>query len=391
MRSGLILSLIVLSGCVAELERGDRFAWFETHEITNIYLRDNYGCAQSPGRAAADQSLWCWGSHPSPVSAASGAVEIAGMGDLTSLVLGRDVLCGIRQTEVICSGRGSSALGRAGQFDRDTYFPAAAVEGVQVAADAKLYAPGSAVCHYLRASGELWCWGYGGNLYNNHDSETQPVLIGLEEYSPTNEMLAMTEDHACLFSQSDNSLLCWGAGGAFGEDNVIQPLTVRRSHIEIQDLCVANNYTCYIGGEVGGDDYKLNCFGNSESRVVQALPEPAGSFGRHNNSTRQLVCGTDHACLLRENGNIDCWGSNTSHQLGGELPGDIGMAVSALPEQVMEHSSSLPRQLRLGSDVSCVKFLNVPGVHCWGQEIGAEEWPVSPRDPKLSYMIKFEP
>ncbi len=84
-----------------------------------------------------------------------------------------------------------------------------------------------------------------------------------------------------------------------------------------------------------------------------------------NAATPMIATGGDHACSLSAAGAVQCWGGNTSGQLG------IGTLVSSAVPQAVTGLGSGVAALSLGTNQSCA-LLDTGGVLCWGANYSAQ-------------------
>jgi len=175
----------------------------------------------------------------------------------------------------------------------------------------------------VRRSGEVWCWGWNingqlGDHYKEDGSPSYRSPTPLRAYDVTDATAcAMGEDHACALS-SDGTVRCWGVGtlGQLGEGPPVAP--VRR----------------HISTVVGLDD------------------------------AVHIAAGRAHACALRRDGRVLCWGVNSESQVGPAEERAV-LVPTLVPD--LERVAVLA----LGGDVSCA--LDVDGVaFCWGKNAHGE-------------------
>jgi alpha-tubulin suppressor-like RCC1 family protein len=84
-----------------------------------------------------------------------------------------------------------------------------------------------------------------------------------------------------------------------------------------------------------------------------------------------VSAGTGHACALLTDGTIECWGSNSSGQLGDGTNTD-----SASPVPVVGLHGG-PRSVAAGDQYTCA-VLNTGGIDCWGNNSDGELGDASP-------------
>lgn len=177
-------------------------------------------------------------------------------------------------------------------------------------------AGGNSSCAIL-ASGGLRCWGSNldGQLGtgSSENSSLVPVTVNLLGEFATS--VSMSSSFAC--ATTSTSVFCWGFGG---------------------------------NGRLGNGQ-------NTDSSTPVKVRSALGLI-----SASSVSAGKAHACALRFDGGVRCWGAGTLGQLGDGLSTDSNVAVTP---------SDLPGATHVGAgnDYSCA--LTVFGnVQCWG--VGAE-------------------
>ncbi len=177
-------------------------------------------------------------------------------------------------------------------------------------------AGGNSSCAIL-ASGGLRCWGSNldGQLGtgSSENSSLVPVAVNLLGEFATS--VSMSSSFAC--ATTSTSVFCWGFGG---------------------------------NGRLGNGQ-------NTDSPTPVKVRSALGLI-----SASSVSAGKAHACALRSDGGVRCWGAGTLGQLGNGLSTDSNVAVTP---------SDLPGATHVGAgnDYSCA--LTVFGnVKCWG--VGAE-------------------
>ena len=148
----------------------------------------------------------------------------------------------------------------------------------------------------LRATGNLWCWGY------NHHSQmgyALPRLQGTDvPLSLGNVLLTKiaTSHHAMCGIRPSGQAVCWGGNydGPLGDPAVYES----PSEVEVLgvpdaiDISASMNYSCALrrGGQVW-------CWGD------RTLPAPVPDVDR----AIQIDVSPSQACALRDDGSVRCW------------------------------------------------------------------------------------
>ena len=196
----------------------------------------------------------------------------------------------------------------------------------------------------LTSSGNVKCWGSGnyGQLGNN--STTNSLYpVDVHKSSGDNDALenitaiALGTTHTCALTSSGN-VKCWGDGrrgqvgnGATTRRNTT-PVDVRTSSTDadalssITAISAEGFHACALtnSGNVkcwgnGGDGILGNGeTTNSSSPVDVCAREKEGAETSCPllDGVKELSAGISHACVLMNNGNINCWGSGGNGRLG---------------------------------------------------------------------------
>jgi len=191
---------------------------------------------------------------------------------------------------------------------------------------------GGAVCLLAGAA----CW--------RRVPEPPPLTAALVEVPGPRPQIAASMTFSCLLSR-DGHVICWG-------DNALGQLGEKARGKS--EHCIGEQYEEEV-------EFPGRC--DSEPRVVPGLDD-----------VRQLAVGHDHACALRGDGSVWCWGGNWQGQLGlGKDPrvtpacrDDVACARIPLPVPGIR-----ARSIAAGADSSCA-VLESGQVACWGDASSAQ-------------------
>ncbi len=282
---------------------------------------ESFACALDTNGA-----VWCWGetfgSTPAPLAnVPAGATELSA---------GGATVC-VRATDTITCW-GADDFGQRGDGDV-TPLPS---EPSMVALPAGVVLAGIAVgeAHAcaLATDGRAWCWGRndGGQLGNESTTNSRaPVEVSV--HAPFTE-IAAGGSFTCARSVA-SGVLCWGRGGQ-GQlgtgmtDDVLQPST--RVPIGAPRISVGGASTC-----ARAPDGTVLCWGHNATGELGVPPSagldrpipgpgPGDGFVAIDVET---YFGRTHACGLRSDGTVRCWGFNGSGQLGDETKIDRSTPV----------------------------------------------------------------
>jgi alpha-tubulin suppressor-like RCC1 family protein len=235
----------------------------------------------------------------------------------------------------------------------------------------------------LRNDGQVHCWGYNGSgqLGNNTNTEqlTPAPVLQAPGGGPVIDAkgMAIGERHGCL-GLANGQARCWGNNnaGQLGDgtqDNRLTPVLVLQSPggpplTGIQELALGEDHSCARlgGGEVrcwGSNGSGQLGDGTTESRLTPTtvLQSPGGSALT---GVQELTLGDASSCARLAGGNVRCWGSNNTGQLGD------GTKVNQLtPVLMLEAQGGSPlagvQGVAPGWYHSCARLAG-DDVRCWG-------------------------
>jgi hypothetical protein len=169
------------------------------------------------------------------------------------------------------------------------------------------------------------------------------------------------DEHACALT-STNRLRCWGNGtdGQLGNgERTIVPIPTNVGANAWLDVALGRGFSCAVRS-----DRTLWCWGINtrfqlglgESGVTRGRAEPAQVSA--DADWREVTCGDDFGCGIREPGILYCWGANDEGQLG---IGSRGQLVIPWPID----RSSVWRGIDAGAQHMCA--LLEGQLWCWGE------------------------
>ncbi len=327
--------------------------------VTELATGPQHTCAR-----AASGEVSCWGANELALfdapqtRLATLPVVVPDASGWTQLVTGRGYLCGLAQGgEVRCR---SLELG-SGNSSNVVVAAAQAVEGV---APARALSGGERHLCALHLDGGVTCWG----------DNTWGQLVGVEDRGPDASrpqrvpmiddatQLVTGRDYNCALSQR-GEVWCWGA---------IHPRTSRVSRpvlpsrveglADVVELVAARDYRCArrAAGEVHcwtDNDYVHASMPNQQAGLLITPPRMALTH-----EAVALMSGAKHTCAQGPAGEVTCWGSTASGQLG--APELLGARDAVEAPVAVSH----PAEVSLSSAHEHVCEIVEGGqVRCWGQ------------------------
>ncbi len=211
----------------------------------------------------------------------------------------------------------------------------------------------------LRRGGDVTCWGLNSDGQLG-DGTLTPRSAGVRVGGlPDAIALAAGERHTCAVRKG-NTVMCWGADdtGQLGDGGGTDQLAPRSVPGIASATAVAAGagFSCALLAEgtavCWGDDSDGE-LGNGATAITPLPPTPVlGLTG-----ARSLSAHWQHACAIRGDGTLACWGNNASGQLG-----DGTLALRPQPTPVL----GVANVSAVATGLSHTCAVTPGGVYCWG-------------------------
>lgn len=224
-------------------------------------------------------------------------------------------------------------------------------------------AGGTHVCALLQ-NGEVMCWGdntsgqLGDGTYTPHSA---PVKVtNLADATA----IAAGGQHTCAITKN-NGVQCWGYNryGQLGDGTKTMsniPVSVRGLSHPIVSIAAGIDHTCAITSEGNVKCWGKNLsgrLGDGSNSLHSTTPVDVINL---DGTAVSVTAGDEHTCVILENGGVQCWGSNTSGQLGI----DRNRNLSKTPEYTLDLTSGVS-QISAGYSKTCAT-MNDGKLKCWG-------------------------
>jgi len=252
----------------------------------------------------------------------------------------------------------------------------------------------------LLDDGQVKCWGrndfgalgledqdYRGDNLNEMGRNLPSVNLGSNR---TARQLSAYGFHTCALLDN-GQVKCWGFngrlqlgfegsrqwGGAIGEMGDNLPTVNLGSGRTALQITTGNAHSCALLDNFQAKCWGLNAhgvlgIGSSARRAADdSLPTIDLGLGR---TALQIETGGNHSCAILDDGDLKCWGYNSSGQLGlsdqatrGDAPNEMG---NRLPF-VELGTGRTAKQIALGFDYTCA-LLDNDQVKCWGNNLNGQ-------------------
>ncbi|HEX4460960.1 MAG TPA: hypothetical protein VIA18_23430 [Polyangia bacterium] len=333
-------------------------------DVTQISAGFRHACA-----VRADHSLWCWGFNfdgelgtgdhtyeyvPTQVTALGNTVRsvAASVQHTCAVTLDRSLWCW-----------GDNTSGELGNGTTTNSLVPIEVAGLEHSVAS--VAVGSNTTCVIKNDHSLWCWGasYNGQLDAGGTGNvlTPAPIIGLEGTKIA--AISLLTDQCAL--DEDGAVYCWGdnQNGALGQGDLVSrytPTPVSALTAPIRTIAAHGEAPCAL--DIYGN---VSCWGeNNEGEVGDgsniptypfAVPSPVALTTIPH--TVDLAVGTIAACAIQRGGQLSCWGSNYSGELGvGDTTDRYSPTAVALPGAT---------SVSIGEGFACATD-DHRNLYCWG-------------------------
>lgn len=261
---------------------------------------------------------------------------------------------------VACAGENTQ-----GQLGNEQTSSEAVVEPVQAkVGPASSIAVGDDFACALLQDATVSCWGNNLRGRRGNDSMEPQVLTATAVKNLRQVKKIVTgADFGCALRQ-DGTMACWGSNefGQLGQGDgasafSLVPLDIALT--EIVDLSAAQATVCAVRAK--GEVY---CWGRKQEFPASVEPRTSPVLVGTFTDAQQVYVGYEHSCVVRQEGLMSCWGSNTRGQLGGGEEFNALNNSAIVPQPVVNIKPAIGAAM--GDSVSCALH-NDDSVSCWGR------------------------
>lgn len=335
-----------------------------------LAMGDNHVCAR-----LATGTVKCWGDNTSGQLGDGLAFDagtrqnparvpqvVPGVSDVVDIASGSGHTCAVTTDgAVVCWGRNTS-----GQLGNDTQVSSTTpVQVLQLATAKAVTASDYSTCALLEDK-TVSCWGANTSGQLGTGNETASLhavpVVGLSNVAS----ISGGSSHVCAVEES-GKVWCWG-GNTFGQlgngtTNKTSTPVALTSLANVAQVAAGFFFTCAVQrtGAVfcwGVNDHGQ--LGNGTTAPI-ASPNPSPIAVNLNDATWISTNGENHACAVKRNGSVACWGDSVNGQLGfsnsvdGSVPNPVQVAPPVTNAQ----------RVWTASDTSCA--ITTDGrAYCWG-------------------------
>lgn len=293
--------------------------------VTAITAAGVFTCALK-----SDQAVVCWGSNDSgqlggdslDISVLPVAVE--GLTDAVAISAGYKHACALKANGLmVCWGSNSNGqLGNGLEPNQPRPSPVAGLsQAVSVTA-------GNSHACAIAADGSVRCWGGNddGQLGNGTRSTASRLPVKVHSLAGAS-VVTVGFNHTCALGYGTWEVpLCWGSNGwgqlgtgAFGSGSTT-PVFVSGLPTAM-DVAAGRRFACALKPDASvacWGDNGSGQLGNGQAGGELAVPTPVNAVSGSGDLTdiQAITVGWQHACALKTDGTVVCWGGNFRGQLG---------------------------------------------------------------------------
>ncbi len=224
----------------------------------------------------------------------------------------------------------------------------------------------------LTSVGAIWCWGdNSAGQFGNNSTVGSQVPVPVPAFPSGVSSVAVGAGHACALTAA-GGVWCWGANsvGELGNNsttNSLVPVQVSGLSSGVKSIAAGNGFTCAILTNGGVDCWGANSSGQvgDNSTTVRTAPVPVYTLGP-NAGVRGVATGMTHTCAITAAGGAECWGFNGYGQLGNKTTTN-----SSVPVTVFASAGQGITSITAGQDYTCVVGGST-GALCWGDNIAGQ-------------------
>ncbi|HEU4838392.1 MAG TPA: LamG-like jellyroll fold domain-containing protein, partial [Micavibrio sp.] len=302
-----------------------------------------------------DGTGWCWGWGVNgqlgngASSSSTTPVRVSNVSDFISISRGDHTICGVTKRGIAyCWGQdGNGELGNGGTTgDQNTPNEIDSPEDF-----VKIDVGSGTVCG-LRASGKISCWGAGSNgqIGNGTTTATNPLPLEVSDPGPFID-LAVSGPTNCAIKET-GSVWCWGTDGS----NVLGDGDLNSSNVSIPVQAKIGN-----AFQISGSNLAMHALVHTSANAPLGTRDFNGKFSVAASETNAL-----HACQIRADGTIWCWGTENNGELGN---GGAATDSTATPVRVTDPGPWY--QVSAGREHTC--GIKTDGsAWCWGNDANGE-------------------
>jgi alpha-tubulin suppressor-like RCC1 family protein len=229
----------------------------------------------------------------------------------------------------------------------------------------------------LTSDGQVWCWGgnvrgeLGRGTFGGQLAPGRVITVGGSPLLDVVELragLGFYVGAGTCARKTDGSVWCWGPNGAgqLGDGSTVGsafPVQVVGLAASASTIAVGGSHACAVVNA------KVQCWGSGQAgRLGNKLEADSVSpvfvvdaSGTQVSNVTGLAAGLSHTCARLGSGQVWCWGSNVTGQIGA-LPSETSVAYAIRTGAIVTASA-----VAMGGLHSCARLADGTAT-CWGYD-----------------------
>ncbi len=229
----------------------------------------------------------------------------------------------------------------------------------------------------LKSDGTVYCWGYNGYGQLGDGTGTgssTPVATNNTLLSSSVVEIAAGESYTCAL-KSDGTVYCWGVNfiGQLGDGTGTHrstPVATNNTLLgsSVVQITAGANHACALKSDGTVYCWGRNHFGQLGDGTGPDKNTPVATNNTLlSSSVVEIAAGENHACALKSDGTVYCWGDNYYSQLGDGT--GTGSSTPVATNNTLLGSSVV--QITAGFRHTCA--LKSDGTtYCWGLNVSGQ-------------------
>jgi alpha-tubulin suppressor-like RCC1 family protein len=328
----------------------------------------------------------CWGRNTFRQLGVSGGnqllpVDVPGVSGAVSVVAGNNHTCVLKfDGTVVCWGR--NAAGEVGKGSNDFTITLPPTPVATLSRVVALTAGADHTCAVV-VGGQVKCWGLNTSGQLGNGLITNSATPVLARNTGVAIGVAAGIVHSCAL-RIDGTVICWGdnASGQLGDGTTTPHRSALTKVVGLDNAIAVTagaSMSCVLRANGSARCWGANDHGQLGDGTNSPSPTPVVPVGVSGGiSARALSAGGVHACAIRSDGSLACWGRNTAGVVLGnggveEILGPTTVSGLSNVVAVSAGKVSFPKIIVIPEPAahSCA-LLATGGVMCWGRNAFGE-------------------
>jgi len=336
-------------------------------QIVSLGVGERHACALTQTGA-----ILCWGDNAfgqigdGTTTARGVPAKVSGLtGRMAKVAAGRDHTCALA-TDGAVSCWGKNTEGQLGESSGQPSKTAQPVAGLE--ADVAGICAGLEHTCARKLDGSVWCWGGNGDGQlgtGDNRNRSAPTRVTFE-----GEVASVKCGYfrTCMLMK-DGTILCWGQNnyGQLGDGTKVNRSRPTRipTFFNAGGVFVGGRHTCATRSDRSLYCWGFNFYGQLGDGTTEDQPSPV-IITRLGTGVASVAPGESHACAVKSDGTLWCWGKNDDGRVG-----DGSTNLRRLPFSLPLPAGITATAVVTGATHSCALYSDST-LRCWGSGLAGQ-------------------